>query len=202
MVTSTDELQGSGWEWQRRQSRTLLAEDRALGEIAFRHVLQHLLGELHAEAHNDSPSAAPGPEPVEPAVIDDLFATESQRAAAIARYFDLELQEAKDLFDVTQSDPVLIANSKRLASAKLAGTREITLLVLAGRTAMALDTGTHHIRDAAERHHRLDPANFIKTLGAMETVGLRGAPESPNRLVRLKVVGIEAARELAARLTS
>ena len=199
MVTSTDELQGAVG-MAKTAVAELLAEDRALGEIAFRHVLQHLLGELHAEAHNDSPSAAPGPEPVEPAVIDDLFATESQRAAAIARYFDLELQEAKDLFDVTQSDPVLIANSKRLASAKLAGTRDIALMVVGARTAMALDTGTEHIREAAEHFGRLDPPNFMKTLEAMDQIALRGAPKSQNRLVRMKAIGAEAARALAAQL--
>ena len=86
MVTSTDELQGAVGTAQTAVA-ALLAEDRALGEIAFRHVLEHLLGELHAEARNGSPSAPSGPEPAEPAVIDDLFATESQRAAAIARYF-------------------------------------------------------------------------------------------------------------------
>ena len=199
MVTSTDELQGAVGT-AKTAVAALLAEDRALGEIAFRHVLEHLLGELHAEARNGSPVAVSVSEAVQPAVIDDLFATESQRTAAIARYFDLELQGAKDLFDVTQSDPVLIANSKRLASAKSAGTRQIALMVVGARTAMALDTGTEHIRDAAAHYGCLDTPNFMKTLGAMDQIALRGAPNSQNRLVRMKAIGAEEARELAAKL--
>ena len=199
MVTSTDELQGAVG-MAKTAVAELLAEDRALGEIAFRHVLEHLLGELHAEARNGSPGAPSESEAKTPAAIDDLFATESQRAAAIARYFDLELQEANDLFDITQPDPVLIANSKRLATAKAAGTREIALMVVGARTAMALDTGTEHIRETAERYGRLDPPNFIKTLGAMEQIALRGGPKSQNRLVRMKAIGAEEARALAAQL--
>ena len=199
MVTSTDELQGAVGTAKTAVAE-LLAEDRALGEIAFRHVLEHLLGELHAEARNGSPGAASGSEAVRSAVIDDLFATETQRTAAIARYFDLELQEAKDLFDVTQSDPVLIASSHRLASAKSAGTRQIALMVVGARTAMALDTGTEHIRDVAAHYGRLDTPNFMKTLGAMDQIALRGAPKSQNRLVRMKAIGAEEARELATKL--
>ena len=199
MVTSTDELQGAVGTAQTAVA-ALLAEDRALGEIAFRHVLEHLLGELHAEARSGSPSAPSGPEPAEPAVIDDLFATERQRAAAMARYFGLGLQEADDLFDVTQSDPVLIVKRHRLASAKSVGTRQIAVLVVGARTAMALDTGTQHIREAAERYERLDPPNFMKTLEAMDQIALRGAPKSQNRLVRMKAIGAEEARKLAAKL--
>ena len=199
MVTSTDELQGAVGT-AKTAVAALLAEDRALGEIAFRHVLEHLLGELHAEARNGSPSAPSESEAETPAAIDDLFATESQRTAAIARYFDLELQEAEDLFDVTQPDPVLIASSKRLASGKSAGTRQITLMVVGARTAMALDTGTQHIREAAERYGRLDSPNFIATLGGMDQIALRGAPRSQNRLVRMKAIGAEEARAVAAQL--
>ena len=199
MVTSTDELQGAVG-MAKTAVAELLAEDRALGEIAFRHVLEHLLGELHAEARNGSPGAPSESEAETPTAIDDLFATESQRAAAIARYFDLELQEANDLFDITQPDPVLIANSKRLAGATSAGTREIALMVVGARTAMALDTGTEHIRVTAERYGRLDPPNFMATLRAMDQIALRGGPKSQNRLVRMKAIGAEEARELAAQL--
>ena len=97
-------------------------------------------------------------------------------------------------------NPVLIANSHRLASAKSVGTREIALMVVGARTAMALDTGTEHIREAAERYGRLDPANFMATLGAMDQIALRGAPTSQNRLVRMKAIGAEEARALAAQL--
>ena len=199
MVTSTDELREAVGQAQTAVA-TLLEQDRPLGQIAFREVLQHLLAGL-----NDADAAAasaPARGSDTHGDIDDTYATPEQRAAAIARYLHIQPDEVEDLFDVSELEPLLRMSSKNLSTSKSAATREIALLVLAGRTAMALDTGTHHIRDAAERHHRLDPANFIKTLGAMETVGLRGAPESPNRLVRLKVVGIEAARELAARLTS
>ena len=199
MVTSTDELQGAVGMAQTAVA-ALLAEDRALGEIAFREVLQHLLAGLNGADAAAAPTPARGSDTH--GDIDDTYATPEQRATAIARYLHIQPDEVEDLFDVSELEPLLRMSSKNLSTSKSAATREIALLVLAGRTAMALDTGMHHIRDAAERHHRLDPANFIKTLEAMETVGLRGAPESPNRLVRLKVVGIEAARKLAAKLTS
>ena len=199
MVTSTDELQGAVGTAKTAVAE-LLAEDRALGEIAFREVLQHLLAGLNGA--DAAAASAPARGSDTHGDIDDTYATPEQRVAAIARYLHIKPDAVADLFDVSERDPLLRMNSKNLNKNNAAATREIALLVLAGRTAMALDTGTHHIRDAAERHHRLDPANFMKTLGAMETVGLRGAPESPNRLVRLKVVGIEAARKLAAKLTS
>ena len=203
MVTSTDELQEAVGQAQTAVA-TLLEQDRPLGQIAFREVLQHLLAGLNGVDASAVAAAAPAPArgSSTQSDIDDTYATPEQRAAAIARYLHIQPDEVEDLFDVSELEPLLRMSSKNLSTSKSAATREIALLVLAGRTAMALDTGTHHIRDAAERHHRLDPANFIKTLEAMETVGLRGAPESPNRLVRLKVVGIEAARKLAAKLTS
>ncbi len=203
MVTSTDELQGAVGQAQTAVA-TLLDQDRPLGEIAFREVLQHLLAGLNGADASVVAAAAPAPARASgtQSDIDDTYATPEQRATAIARYLHIQPDEVEDLFDVSEFEPLLRMNSKNLSKVKSAATREIALLVLGGRTAMALDTGTHHIRDATDRHDRLDPTNFMKTLEAMETVRLRGAPESPNRLVRLKVVGIEAARKLAAKLTS
>ena len=58
MVTSTDELQAAVGTAQTAVA-ALLAEDRALGEIAFREVLQHLLAGLNGVARARSPHRRP-----------------------------------------------------------------------------------------------------------------------------------------------
>lgn len=200
MATNTEDLQGLIRQ-ARDAAAELLSEDPALGQIAFREILDHLLSERQPSPTNGGavPTASPAAATSD---IDDGYATEEQRAWAVAQSFQIGIDEARDLFDLGDAEPVLQVGSKRLSKQKSAATREIVLLVCGARTALGFDTGTEHIREAAERHGRLDLPNFMRTLGAMDQIALRGSPGSGNRLVRLKGIGIEASRDLASKLTT
>ncbi len=201
MAASTDGLKELVQQAQDAAAE-LLKADPELGRIAFREILGHLLRELQlTEQANGAAAAIASSADVESS-IDETYATEEQRAWAVAQSFNIDIHEARDLFDLSGPDPMLQVHSKSLAKQRSTATREIALLVCGARTALGLDTGTDHIRVAAERHNRLDPPNFMKTLGAMKQIVVRGSPGSHNRLVRLKVTGVEKARELAAQLTN
>ena len=200
MATNTEDLQGLIRQ-AHDAAAELLSEDSALGQIAFREILGHLLSERQPSPTNGG--AAPTVSPAAATSdIDGGFATEEQRARVVAQSFQIGIDEARDLFDLSGAEPVLRVSGKQLSKQNSAATREIALLVCGARAALELDTGTDHIREAAERHGRLDPPNFMRTLGAMDQIALRGSPGSGNRLVRLKAIGIEASRELASKLTT
>ncbi len=200
MATSTEDLQGLIRQ-ARDAAAELLSEDSALGQIAFREILGHLLSERQSAATSEDAAPAVSLAAAR-SNIDDAFATEEQRVWAVAQFFQIGIDEVRDLFDLGDAEPFLQVGNKQLNKQKSAATREIVLLVGGARTALGLDTGTEYIREAAERHSRLDLPNFMRTLGAMEQIALRGSPGSGNRLVRLKAIGVEASRELASKLTS
>lgn len=169
--------------------------DSELRRIAFERVLDALLGD--AASNGESGATAPtGPAPA----IDDGFATEDQRTQAIAAYLRITPQEASDLFDVGEVEPRLQVNSQRLAVGKSPATKQITLLVAAARDALGLRTGTADIRAAADDLRKYDKNNFTRTMQEIEEVALRGKPGSRNREIRLRLVGTEAARQLAQEL--
>ena len=186
---------------QAREAASVLSDDdKDLRLIAFERVLEHLLGngDTRSEgAPQVTPSAGPTPDPV-----DSILATEQQRVDAAARYFDIDPGQVRELFDLSGNEPKLVLPSRKLANGKAAAVREITLLVCGVRTAVGLDTGTQHIRQAADDFNKLDSANFMTTLSNMSHIAVLGKPSSPNRLVRMKVTGAEAARPLAQRLVS
>ena len=172
-------------------------------QVAFERLLTHLLsGDRGGASSTSGGVESNGMQEASAEPLDSSYATEEQRAWAVAQSFQIGIDEVRDLFDLSDAEPVLQVGGTQLSEQKSAATREIMLLVCGARTALGFDTGTHHVREAAERHGRLDPLNFMATLGAMEQIALRGSPGSRNRLVRLKAIGVEAARELALKLTS
>ena len=186
---------------QAREAASVLSEeDSDLRPIAFERVLNHLLGNGGAQSPgitNAAPKAAPPADS-----IDTSLASEQQRVDAVARYFEIDPAQVPELFDLSSEDPVLSMNSKRLPSGRARATRDIALLIGGVRTAVGLETGTSHIREAAEAYDKLDRPNFMTTLGEMREIALLGKPRSSNRLVRMKVTGAEAARPLAQRLVA
>lgn len=188
-------------------TETLRGCEPDVRQVAFERLLTHLLSTHLSDPGGDASFAVDsaesnGQQENSTKPLDGSYATEEQRAWAVAQFFKVGVDEARDLFDVSDVEPVLQVGSKRLNKRKSSATREVVLLVCGARTALGLDTGTDHIREAAEQHGRLDPSNFMATLGAMEQIALRGSPGSHNRLVRLKAIGVEASRELALKLTS
>ena len=134
----------------------------------------------------------------EPGAIDVSLATPEQRAWAIADYLRISVDQALCLYSVDDRDPLLRPPLANLPDDCQAAVRELALLVAAGRSAVGLDTGTEHIRAVVDA---LDPpaaCGFLSVLEAMDELVVRGDPQSPNRLVRLRGIGVEAVRALAA----
>lgn len=170
-------------------------QDSDLRRIAFERVLDALLGDAVSNGAKATSTAA-----VPATAIDDGFATESQRTQAIAGYLRIAQEGASDLFDVSEIEPRLQVSSQKLASTKSQATKQITLLVAAARDALGLRTGTADIRTAVDDLRKYDKNNFTRTMQGIEEVALRGKPGSRNREIRLRLVGTEAARQIAQEL--
>ncbi len=97
---------------------------------------------------------------------------------------------------------MLQLNANRFSSAKLMTMREITLLLLGARTAVALDTEMEDVRHAVEQYRQDDEAIRSETFQSSPewvVIGVRG---SDHKIVRLRGLGVTAARELAQRLVT
>ena len=184
---------------QAREAASVLTDDdKDLRPIAFERVLEHLLGNGE-ERTQAVASATVGPS-AEP--IDAILGTEQQRVDATARYFSVTPEQVRELFDLSSDEPQLLLSSRKLANGKATAVREIALLVCGLRTAVGLDTGTQHIRQAADDFNKLDSANFMTTISGMDQIAVLGKPGSPNRLIRMRAIGAEKARPLAQRLVA
>lgn len=183
---------------QAREAASVLGdgeEDRELRRIAFERVLDHLLGN-----GNGVVRAEPARKLVEEP-IDAVLGTAQQRVDAAARYFDIDPERVRELFDLSGDEPRLVLPPDKLPRESAAAVREIALLIGGVRTAVGLATGTSHIRQAVSDYQKLDD-EFMTTLGAMDKVAVLGKPGSRNRLVRMRAIGAEAARPLAQRLVA
>lgn len=183
---------------QARDAASVLGdEDKELRRIAFERVLDHLLGN---GGGNGSAPQAPARKLVDEP-IDAVLGTEQQRVDATARYFDIDPEGVRQLFDLSGDEPLLVLPAGKLPGGKAAAVREIALLIGGVRTAVGLATGTSHIRQAASDYKKIDD-NFMTTLGEMDKIAVLGKPGSRNRLVRMRAIGAEAARPLAQRLVA
>lgn len=171
--------------------------DQATRQAAFKLVLETMLqnGAEPPDEWADEPPRLTARE-----ALDDALATEIQRADAIAGYLGIVSDRVADLYDIGDSTPKLCVKSAFLSEQPTDATREIALLVTAARAALGLETGTRNIREAVLAHVKLDEVVFDRTLPLLKEISVRGAPASPNRRVRLRGTGVEAARELAQRL--
>ena len=184
----------------REAASVLTGEDKDLRPIAFERVLDHLLGNGSAQPNGITPAAHEAAPAVDS--IDTSLATEQQRVDAAARYFDIDPDQVRELFDLTGDKPKLVLHSNKLATGYAAAVRQIAFLVCGIRTATGLDTGSQHIRTAAADLGKLDPPNFMTTLGNMKAIAVLGKQGSPNRAIRMRVTGAEAARPLAKKLVA
>ena len=186
---------------QAREAASVLSEeDSDLRPLAFARVLDHLLGNGNGQANlataaPEKPSPAPEP-------IDSSLATEQQRVAATARYFDIDPDGVRELFDLNGDEPELVLAPGKLPKGKADAVREIALLIGGVRTALGLETSTLHLREAAEAYKKFAPNHFMETVTGMNTLAVLGKPNSRNRMVRMRVIGAEAARPLAQRLVA
>ena len=179
-------------------TESLGGDEHRLREIAFEKLLEHELNHASASNTPEPPKAEKRSSDEE---VDTSLATPQMRADAVSRYFKIRPEEAIDLFDLSEEAPELQIPSHKLDSSTAGAVREIALLVCGARTALGIETGSRHIREAASEYKKVD-ANFNKHLTDFDLIAVRGKPRSPNRLVRMRVIGAEAARELAQQLVS
>lgn len=199
MPTSTKELESLVIKAQ-QATKTLNDE---LRKAAFERVLDHLLaistGPDFAADIAQEDSGNPG-ETAEEA--DGVLAGEQQRIDAIARYFKISPEDVQHIFDASEEEPQLALSIRHLADAKSHATREIALLVAGALTALGLQTTTTHIRTVTDDYGKLDGPNFMTTLTSLEELSVLGKPRSTNRVIRMKVAGVEAAQTIAQRIVS
>lgn len=126
----------------------------------------------------------------------------ADRGYSLADMFGISPEDVLNLFEVADGEPKLVLDHRKLSRERAAATRELTLLVCAARDALRLSTPTTLIRSVAEEYDRLDSANFMSTLRSMDEVAVRDYSSSRDSTLRLRKVGVDAARELAQRLVA
>ncbi len=183
----------------RAATESLSGDDLRLREIAFEKLLEY---ELSSES-NKNGSEAGSPEQNAPSegVVDTSYSTPSMRADAVAQYFGISPEDAEDLFDLSNESPSLSLPSSKIEQSKAAAVRQIALLVCGARTALGLETGSAHIRQEVDHYGKSD-TNFMSYLTKFDKIAVRGKRSSPNRLVRMRVIGAEEARVLVQRMVS
>lgn len=133
---------------------------------------------------------------------DDLYPTPGLRAEAISAYLDIQPEQVPLLCSVEQAAPDLRLRPTRLAPTNPAAAREIALLLLGVRTAVALDTQLDDIRQAVERYCQGDEPPFAAALQSSPEWVVMGVRGSERKIVRLREPGVTAARTLAQRLVA
>ena len=196
MVTSTEDLRGLVDRARDAVAGLDPQTDSDLRPIAFARILEALLRDTTSAPSN----GGNGQPAASTQLLDDTFATEEQRIDAVASYLRIRPEQASDLFDLTSEEPRLQVNPAALEAHKGPAVRQIVLLVAAARDALGIETGTADVSSAADDLDKFDRNNFINTIGAMPEVALRGKRGEHNRQIRLRLIGTEAARELASSL--
>ncbi len=172
-------------------------------EIAFKLVLEAMLrnpGTASAAAESTNSEGASAPNGA--STHDDIYATPELRMDAISSYLEIRADEIEILFGLGSTEPTLQIDPAQLAHPKGTATREIALLLLGSRTALGIETHLEDIRRVAEQYRKYDPGNFAKTLQSSPEFVVLGKPRSSQRTVRLRGVGLSAARKLAQRLVA
>jgi hypothetical protein len=120
----------------------------------------------------------------------------------IARRLKLDIEVVKDVFDHGEQGFQVIVSPRKLEKQRQAATRQLALLVAAGRQAAGDDedwTALDKIRTVCADYNKLDSSNFaahIKTMGDEFTV--KGSGQK--REVKVTRPGWDAARELVEKL--
>ncbi len=179
-------------------TESLSRDDLRLREIAFERLLDHELS--HTAADNGHDARQIESNSTQDAV-DTSFATPDMRADAIGRYFQIDPEEAMDIFDLSGDEPTLAIPSNKIPAPKAGAVRQIALLIGGARTALGLETDTADVRKEADNFGKVDP-NFMGTLTDFDKIVVRGKKGSKNRLIRMRVIGAEEAQKIAQELVS
>ena len=198
MPTSTRELESLVTKAQEATKNL----DVELRRVAFERVLDHLLGNC-GDAGSATPTRQTFPDTAgSNQDADGVLADEQQRVDALARYFKISPEDVGRIFDASEEEPKLAIPTRHLPEAKSQATREIALFVTGALTALGLETTTSQVKDVADDYGKYDRANFMATLTNLDEVSVLGKPRSKNRIMRMKVAGVEAAQAIAQRIVS
>jgi hypothetical protein len=120
----------------------------------------------------------------------------------LASKLGLELETVRSVFDIDDGEFNVVVSPNKLDKRASSGTKQIALLVAAGRQGAGLDsdwTSVDEIRKFAEDFKRLDSPNFASSIREMEEeFNVKGSPRKKE--VRLSRVGWEKATEFIGRL--
>ena len=132
----------------------------------------------------------------------DLFSTPQLRCGEIAHYLRVPSEGVETMYDVNPREPELIVSPDLLSESGRIASCEITLLTIAGRIAVGVETNAQQVCEAHERYRLpdADPQSLCLARGddrRMPTIEVRGGDEW-----RLTRHGVDAARVLAQRVAS
>lgn len=168
--------------------------DGELRTIGFAKVLDALLGSQTTP--RDEPSSSPNGSggQREEVLIDNPV------AALVAR-LKVSEETIRHVFHLNGDELEIVVAPGKLDSRSSTATKQLALLVAAGRQGAGLEewTGADRIRGWCEHYKRLDPSNFAGTLKEMEDVfSFRGTPR--RRELRMTAPAWANASELVKKL--
>jgi hypothetical protein len=171
-----------------------------LKEVAFREALR-----MHAGGGTDSGNGATesstGGATADGGTGASSGATDGSPLSRIAQALSLDQEIVGEVFNVVGGDIELIAAPGALAPRTATATKEIALLVAAGRQGAGLEewTPVSEVREWCENYRKLDSPNFSSTIKEMEDVlRFRGTPRK--REIRMAKPAWEQAAALVRRL--
>jgi hypothetical protein len=122
----------------------------------------------------------------------------------IAARLKLDVGVVQDVFHYDDERGLqIVVSSKKLEASRSGGTKQLALLVAAGRQAAGLDEGDWTdvgvIRQVCQDYKKFDSSNFAKHIAGMKyEFNVTGSAQK--RLVKITRPGWDAARELVERL--
>ncbi|MFD3401699.1 hypothetical protein ACFWUU_13515 [Kribbella sp. NPDC058693] len=146
---------------------------------------------LHAPAARDRMTGPPA------------VAGEADVLDKMSSVFGLDRETLELVYDVQDGEPALVISSKKVASGKAEGARQLTQLVAAARQIAGIEewTSANVLRPIVQDYGRLDSANFASAIQQLDTVAvLRGRGQG--RELKITRSGLEKVAELIKSLTS
>lgn len=121
---------------------------------------------------------------------------------AIAKKMGISADIASDIYEARDGEIVVVAAPRAFDKSKMSATKQLALVVAAGRQGAGLEesTGVDVIRGAAEEFGFLDPNNFARTLSEMDQDFIISGT-SRVRQFKLRRPAWDKARELVSQLS-
>ena len=169
-------------------------------ESAFQLVLEAMLRDPAALGNgangNDSQEST---EDESDSGIEELYATPELRGDAISYYLNISRDCVEQLYSLGE-EPALSVNRARLSKDDQVATKEIVLLMLAGRRAVGYDTTTAQIEGVLRQYMDSDDLKFNQTMDNAKEIVVLGSPQEEPRIVRLRSAGIDNVQQLSQKL--